>query len=138
MQTMKFSVQGAVLRAIGSLEPEYLADFESACNYLASTADEDDLLLDFTRKALADSDARLGHEIIVEERNITGRCDAFIERLAANDLPSRLGIPWALLARHLKRVGAHLGNLASSLVMPVHKLDYFDEKSLPGQQVEGA
>jgi phosphate uptake regulator len=91
-----------------------------------------------TRKALTDSDATLGHEIIVEERNITGRCDALIERLAANDLPSRLGIPWALLARHLKRVGAHLGNLASSLVMPVHKLDHFDEKSLPGQQGEGA
>lgn len=91
-----------------------------------------------TRKALADSDATLGHEIIVEGRDITSRCDALVRRLAADDLPSRLGIPWALLARHLKRVGAHLVNLGSSLVMPVHKLDYFNEKSLPGQQAEGA
>jgi len=30
--------------------------------------------------------------------------------------------------RYLKRVRAHLGNIASSVVMPIHKIDYFDEK----------
>ena len=29
-----------------------------------------------------------------------------------------------------KRIIAHLGNVASSLVMPLHKLDYYDEKHL--------
>ncbi len=90
-----------------------------------------------TGKALANSDATLGHEIIVEERDVSSRCDELIGSLAADDLPSRLGIPWALLARHFKRVNAHLGNLASSLVMPLHKLDYFDEKRLPGAEDEG-
>lgn len=89
-----------------------------------------------TRRALVNSDATLGHEIIVEERGISSRCDSLVERLAADNLLSRLGIPWALLARHLKRVNAHLGNLASSLVMPLHKLDYFDEKRLPGAEDE--
>ena len=68
-----------------------------------------------TAKALADSNEVLGQEVIVEERDISARCDA---------------VPWGLLARYLKRVSAHLGNMASSLVMPLHKLDYFDEKLL--------
>ena len=89
-----------------------------------------------TRNALADSDEMLGHEVIVEERDIAARCDALIERIASGDLTARLAVPWALLARHLKRVSAHLGNMASSLVMPLHKLDYFDEKWLPGKKEE--
>jgi phosphate uptake regulator len=83
-----------------------------------------------TRRALAESDETLGQEVIVEERNISARCDALVERIAKSDLPARLAVPWALLARYLKRVSAHLGNLASSLVMPLHKLDYYDEKCL--------
>ena len=86
-----------------------------------------------TRKALADSDELLGQEVIVEERDISARCDALVKRMASTDLPARLAVPWALLARYLKRVSAHLGNMASSLVMPLHKLDYFDEKHLQSE-----
>jgi phosphate uptake regulator len=83
-----------------------------------------------TRKALAESDEVVGQEVIVEERNVSERCDALVRRLAEADLPARLAVPWALLARYLKRVSAHLGNMSSSLVMPLHKLDYFDERCL--------
>jgi phosphate uptake regulator len=85
-----------------------------------------------TRRALSEADVTLGHEVIAEERSVVALCDTLVERLASSDLPPRAAVPWALLARCLKRVAAHLGNLASSLVMPLHKLDYFDEKSLPG------
>ncbi|MHC4201247.1 MAG: hypothetical protein ACYSU0_14755, partial [Planctomycetota bacterium] len=83
-----------------------------------------------TAKALAESDEVLGQEVIVEERDINARCDALVERVARADLPARVAVPWGLLARYLKRVSAHLGNMASSLVMPLHKLDYYDEKLL--------
>ena len=86
-----------------------------------------------TCKALAESDELLGQEVIVEERDITARCDALVERIATTDLPAGLAVPWALLARYLKRVSAHLGNMASSLVMPLHKLDYSDDKHLPAE-----
>ena len=49
MQAMKFSVEGRTLRAVGTLEPEDLAEFESACNYLANTSNEHSLLLDLTQ-----------------------------------------------------------------------------------------
>ena len=33
-------------------------------------------------------------------------------------------------ARFYKRIGAHVLNVLSSVVMPLHKLDYYDEKRL--------
>ena len=45
----RFSVQGATLHAVGDLETADLAEFESACNYLASRTEEHELLFDFTR-----------------------------------------------------------------------------------------
>jgi phosphate uptake regulator len=94
--------------------------------------DETGNLFGKTRRALAEADVTLGHEVIDEERNVVALCDTLVERLASSELPARKAVPWALLARYLKRVSAHLGNLASSLVMPLHKLDYYDEKFLPG------
>ncbi len=41
---------------------------------------------------------------------------------SARDAVSR-----ALLCRYLKRIAAHLLNVITSLVMPVHRLDYYDE-----------
>jgi phosphate uptake regulator len=89
-----------------------------------------------TRKALTESDATLGNEVIVEERNIGARCEALIERLSSDRFTARVAVPRALLARYLKRVSAHLGNLASSLVMPLHKLDYFADKWVLGRPSE--
>jgi phosphate uptake regulator len=89
-----------------------------------------------TREALTKSDATIGNEVIIEERSIGPRCEALVERLSSDALSGRIAVPWALLARYLKRVSAHLGNLASSLVMPLHKLDYFDEKWVSGKPPE--
>jgi phosphate uptake regulator len=91
-----------------------------------------------TAKGLAESDETLGHDVIVEERSIGARCESVIERFITDDLTGRVAVPWALLVRYLKRVSAHLGNLASSLVMPLHKLDYFDEDYLPKRAGTGA
>jgi phosphate uptake regulator len=106
------------------------------CQGMNEIYDEVKLLFSKTRQALAESDVTLGHEIILEERDISGRCDALVERFTKEDLSSKKAVPWALLVRHVKRIAAHLGNLASSLVMPLHKLDYFDEKLLPDKSEE--
>ena len=111
----------------------------SKCEFFASFQDiqkEITGMFATTREALTKSDATLGNEVIVEERNIGARCEALIDRLSTNDLTARVAVPWALVARYLKRVSAHLGNLASSLVMPLHKLDYFDEKWVAGMPPE--
>jgi phosphate uptake regulator len=55
-------------------------------------------------------------------------CDAVIEDLMQDNLSCRKAVLYTLLARHLKRICSHLSNISSSVVMPLHKLDYFDEK----------
>jgi hypothetical protein len=42
-------------------------------------------------------------------------------------IPSTVGVPKALLFRHLKRITAHLMNVLTAVVMPFDRLDYWDE-----------
>ncbi len=82
-----------------------------------------------THKAFAEDDQVVGHEVIVEETQIGKRSDAMVEKVANDDsLSANQAVCLALSFRFLKRVNAHLGNIASSVVMPLHKIDYFDEK----------
>jgi len=81
-----------------------------------------------TRTAFAEGDSDLGHEIIEHELEIGHKCEDLIRRFADDSLSCRQAVTYTLAARHFKRVSAHLGNIASSVVMPIHKIDYFDEK----------
>lgn len=83
-------------------------------------------------KSFRDSNPVLAGELLKREREATKACDRIVESvLDAPGLTNRQIVTYTLLARYQKRVAAHLGNIASSLVMPLHKLDYFDEEHLP-------
>jgi phosphate transport system protein len=81
-----------------------------------------------TVEAFRKSDKQLGREALEKSRSLAKECDAVIEDLMQDDLPCRKAVLYTLLARHLKRICSHLSNISSSVVMPLHKLDYFDEK----------
>lgn len=53
--------------------------------------------------------------------------DALVEAFITSEAPSREGVPRALLYRHLKRITAHLMNVMTAVVMPLDRLDYWDE-----------
>ncbi len=83
-----------------------------------------------------DSDQTLAADLLKRERETTRACDRVVEQiLDAPGLTNRQVVAYTLAARYHKRIAAHLGNIASSLVMPLHKLDYFDEEYLPGQAI---
>lgn len=85
--------------------------------------------------AFREEDEEAGAALVRQEREVTRACEAIIQQvLASPGLSNRQAVAYTLLARFHKRVAAHLGNIASSLVMPIHKLDYFDEEYLPGQR----
>ncbi len=66
---------------------------------------------------------RHGHEI-------AHRSDALIERIARARYDSATTTALVLGARYYKRIGGHLLNVISSVVMPLHKVDYFDEDEI--------
>lgn len=60
-------------------------------------------------------------------RDTTKRCDSLVRSVAATDYSAAEAVVVALAARYYKRLQSHLLNLVSSVLMPLHKLDFFDE-----------
>jgi phosphate transport system protein len=58
------------------------------------------------------------------------RCDKLLVELAKSDLKADQATSMVLLTRFHKRLTSHLANILTSVVMPVHKVDFFDEKYL--------
>ena len=81
------------------------------------------------------SDRDRAVELTVEGRSVSKRCDSLIRRIANSDYTPPVIVSLTLGARFYKRMAGHLLNLLSGVIMPLHKLDYFDEKAIP--PVEG-
>lgn len=65
-------------------------------------------------------------------RQSAKRADQLLVELAKSDLTPPEVTSMVLLTRFYKRVGAHLVNILSSVVMPLHKVDFYDEKEFRG------
>lgn len=76
----------------------------------------------------------LGHdraqELILQGRNLTGRCDALLHRIARSEHGSSATTALVLGTRYYKRIAGHILNILSAIVMPLDKLDYYDEDAL--------
>ncbi len=81
-----------------------------------------------TKKCFLESDISIAEDIINIEREILHSCDDHIKEIAKDNMETNLAVCTTLTYRYFKRVGAHLGNIATSVVMPISDLDYFDEK----------
>ncbi len=78
----------------------------------------------------AKSDEEGAVELIRQGRDTNHRCDALINRIAKSDYDAATTVAVTLATRFYKRIGSHLLNILSGVVMPLHKLDYYDEKVL--------
>jgi len=76
-----------------------------------------------TINAIRDSDGALAKEVVQDESAMTKRCDALVEKIANSDLTANEAVCTAMAIRFFKRIEAHLSNIASSVVLPVHRLD---------------
>lgn len=80
---------------------------------------------------------REGAMVLTQEgRVLTHRCDALVTRIAASGHNAGSATALALGARFYKRIAAHVLNVLSSVVMPLHKLDYYDEDEIGGDDDE--
>ncbi|HSM02328.1 MAG TPA: PhoU domain-containing protein [Acidimicrobiia bacterium] len=102
----------------------------------SSAPDRDDLVAWRSRTSSAigdvarvfqDRDTAAAHEMIKAFDEILDECDERITSQLTSPESPREAVPRALLFRYLKRIYAHLMNVLSSLVMPLDRLDYYDE-----------
>ena len=80
------------------------------------------------------SDQNRALRFIREGRQIAKKSDALIERIATAAYDGRSTAALVLGTRYYKRIGGHLLNVLSSVVMPVHKVDYFDEDEISSRR----
>jgi len=76
----------------------------------------------------SDSDAAI--ELIKGGRDVGRRCDALITKVAGSSYDAATTTSMVLATRYYKRFESHLLNVLSGIVMPLHKLNYFDEDLL--------
>jgi phosphate uptake regulator len=77
------------------------------------------------------SDGERAIELIRQGRDAAHRCDALIARIARSDYDAGTASALVLGTRYYKRIGGHVLNVLSSIVMPIHKIDYYDEDEIP-------
>ena len=78
--------------------------------------------------ATSDSERAVG--LIQEGRKVNRRCDELVATVARSTYDAATTTSMVLGARYYKRIESHLLNILSGVVMPLHKLDYYDEKVL--------
>lgn len=93
-------------------------------------------LFEQTRSAFLDADEDKAKLAWQAEQSIGKGCDAIIHRLAQCDLSVNEAVCFTLLARHYKRLIAHLVNIATAAILPLNKMDFFDEKRGRGDDDE--
>jgi phosphate uptake regulator len=81
-----------------------------------------------TKDAFIEADEEKAGSTWEYHRKINKSCDNIIEQLVQSDLTVNEAVCFALTARHFKRIVSHLVNIATSVVLPLSDLDFFDEK----------
>lgn len=59
---------------------------------------------------------------------INKTCDKIVEKVVHSDLSVNEAVCFALIARYFKRIVSHLVNIATSVVLPLSDLDFYDER----------
>ncbi len=85
-------------------------------------------LFEITKKAFIESDQNTASMSWHYESRIAKRCDKIIQNLAKSNISVNEAVCFALIARYFKRITAHLANTATSVILPLDELDYFDER----------
>ena len=81
---------------------------------------------------LDSSDRERAEELLQTSRLTSKRCDQLLVELAKSDFQAAETTALVLLTRFHKRIIGHSFNILSSVVMPLHKVDFYDEQFLDG------
>ena len=81
-------------------------------------------LIDHCRHIFDSQDEKMATELICQAAAIEDTCDEQIRWFLAEKTDNeRVDVAYALAFRYFKRYAAHVRNIASSIVQPLHKLD---------------
>lgn len=82
-----------------------------------------------TREAFSEGDTEKSQEVIRRVKELRSDLLDYTARVAASDLTADMAVVYSGAARSLRRVGAHLSNIASSVVQPYDRIRHLDEEA---------
>jgi len=89
------------------------------------------------RKAFDARETEDAKRLIVDAREIEDVCDARIEAIVQAAQGDVMAPVYVLAYRYMKRIVAHMRNVASSVVQPLHKLDFTSKITADDEQSGG-
>jgi len=84
-------------------------------------------LFGLTRKAFSEDDRKTARRVMATASELKADFLDFTRRVAESDLTADMAVVYSGAARSLRRVGAHLSNIASSVVQPYDRIRHGDE-----------
>jgi phosphate uptake regulator len=94
---------------------------------ITTLASEVPAFLTASASAFADRDEEQAKTLMRSGDELLDRFDERVSALVREEHPDHQAVAVALTHRYLKRIVAHAMNVLSAVVMPVDRLDYFDE-----------
>ena len=94
---------------------------------ITSLAQDVPAFLEAAAETFRDRDDERAKSLLREGDVLLDRFDARVSELVREEHPDHQAVAVALTHRYLKRIVAHGMNVLSAVVMPVDRLDYFDE-----------
>ncbi|UCG76655.1 MAG: PhoU domain-containing protein [Gemmatimonadota bacterium] len=87
-----------------------------------------------TPEIIAEAQHERAMAVIRHGKNVARRCDGLVVAIARSPYDAATTAALVLGTRYYKRINGHVLNVLSSVVMPLHKLDYFDEDAVLKQE----
>ncbi len=108
----------------------YRPDFnhDGAVQHLVELKDRASRALAKMRNLVESQDETQARAFIADVDAMLSDCDDHVDRLLSSPDQGTHAVAEALTYRYIKRVLAHALNIVSAIVMPLDKLDYFDER----------
>jgi len=99
-----------------------------------------DTMFDDILPALETSDVEMAREIFNEHKNVSARVERGLQLLRSDQVlagQSGKAVTAALYLRYLKRVSAHLKNMATSVLNPYYRIGFKEKKKGSGEVSNG-
>ncbi len=109
--------------AKGPREGRFAAELRALANQLRP-------LFEITEAAFREDDVDRAKQVITAYHRLRGELKVYRERVADSDLSADMALVYAGSAQILRRVGAHLCNIASTVVQPYDRMRHGDEEVL--------
>ena len=86
-------------------------------------------MFDTCAEAFRDDDAEGALRVVSVHTELKEELTEFVRRIAASDLTADLAVAYSSVARNLRRISAHLSNIASTVTQPYDRIRHGDEDS---------